>query len=228
VIIDREFRDVSSISKYPFMETAVMATTTGIPLPSDIFVDMILYVESLETVVYLTEVTLSGEGELIIIFKDSGFRNIIAEGVVPDGETSGKIKAKGVRAGTIVLSDTASEYLKGILLRGPVLFGNHLPVRVSRSFSLNSIGLRSVSVNNKYATGEFHIVCEQGVTAELEDSDVCLNLYGEQAVEDIYIKSINGITNEHFLITAKPNSSIKVVSGSQDNSITLQEIVDSD
>ena len=178
MIIDNEFRDVSATHKYPFADYATMSTISGIPLPASIFIDASFYIEGLQSAVYLYAVEEDEDKTLRIIFKDETLRNTVAQALLPEDSLTVPIHSNGVRSGSLVVSDTAFDYLHGSLNRGPVLFGKQLPLDVSVCFSLDSLGLRSVVVNDSPQTGPVNIVCESGVVASPVGDGVSINLYG--------------------------------------------------
>lgn len=234
-ILDREFRDYTKELKYPFSDEAIMGSVAGLPLSSDTFLDIIVYSsEDVKLPFYLSSVRQS-EDTFVMEIRDANDVHV-AEGSILcteeewcDNVTLYKNKTE---AGNIVYDRTIIKQLMKTAAQGPILFGNNLPIQVSRCYIYKSNSMTGIRIpDGSILKDTVVILASEGVTFELEEDEngdkskdkVYLNLYGEDP-DDRLVREINGIKREQIWFAAHPNSGVKIETIS--NGVKFRSIID--
>lgn len=225
-ILDREFRDYTKELKYPFSDEAVMGSSDGLPLASDVFLDIIVYsAEEVELPFYLSSIRQT-TSSFVIEISDSGGRSV-AEAVIDDDTDldNATLYKDGLEAGSIVYDLLLINQLRSIATQGPLLFGNNLPILVSRCHVYKTQHMTGVRTpDGSVRRGSVFIVAAGGVSfGEDDHGNKTLNLYGEDP-SDRLVREINGIKREQYWFAAHPNSGIKIETIS--NGLKFRSIID--
>jgi hypothetical protein len=234
-VLDREFRDYTAELKYPFSDNAVLGALSGLSVPAEAFLDIVLYVpEDIELPVYVSSMRKTDDREKAILeFRDS-FDNYVAEVIIDLGTDSAMVYRQGIDAGAVVYN---SAYMRQLVYgshRADLFFGNNLPVMTGRCFSYkppHMIGIKDSAVGDT-ETGTVHrdtiyLVGANGIHFEDDTEDagaVTINMLGEESPATNPLVSINGIAVEHFWIAAHPESEVKVETIK--NGIKIRSIID--
>ena len=222
-VLDREFRDYTEELKYPFSDNAVMGASDGMAMPSDVFLDILLYVSgNYELPFFLSSIRQTATGTVIEIKDNSD--NTVAECPLDLSKDYSTFFSSGMEAGTVVYSPDSIKQLVRTSSKGAVLFGRNLPIQTGRCFTYEPNALTGVRTQNgELKREEVHIVAAGGVSFAESDGTVYINLYGEDP-DDANVTSVNGISRKQLWFAAHPNSGVKIET--DDSGIKFRSIID--
>lgn len=222
-ILDREFRDYTKELKYPFSDNAIMGTSDGMAISSDIFLDILIYVPGDYSLPFFLSSIRQASGKTVIEIKDNS-GTVVTESVLDMDHDSSNFYTNGVEAGSIVYNKDAVRQLVRTATKGPVLFGDNLPIQTGRCFTYEPYALTGIKTpNGALKKKEVYIVAAGGVSFAENNGAVSINLYGED-LDDLVVKSVNGIARKQIWFAAHPNSGVKIETKSK--AIKFRSIID--
>ena len=218
VVLDREYRDYMAELKYPFSDNASMCSSSGVQIPPNTFLDLIIYTPiEVNMPIYLASINKHKDDDCAVLKFRDAFDTFVASCVVKVGDDSSMLYRDGIEAGSIVYDPLAIKPVIYASKRDTILFGVGMPVQTGRCFSYKKGMIAVVKCGMSSGSGDVHkehvyIVAANGVHFEEETpgGPVSINLYGEEPLAKKPVKSINGIVHDHMWFAAHPNSGVKV------------------
>lgn len=246
-IIDLDFRVYSQLNKYPFSDSAILQDVSGRAVPYTVFIDAIVYPETMVSDVYISRIFISEHNGLVIEVSNPlevmGYCYHVSEGTcyIIAGEYKPKVDVDNTKKRAVIYPDdiiigqfllsSGVEYLKTLAEISQMVFDASAllinPIRIKyipvHSYELSING--TVLPNNMPVVFRF-----EGDRFIFSDKNNSLDLditVDSTEQESSVIKKINNITfknNKVWLSTEYKNSDIRIITNR--DTITLLHIGD--
>jgi hypothetical protein len=217
-LLNENFRDLAATANYPFTEESTLMVQQ-FPVFANCFLDMMVYpVGSYTLPYYLASFSaLDTAGLLTVTIKDSSGLSIGSFTTQPDDSATDCvhiISETGLVVGMVVYTPTElaklRNQLRGISLELGTEAFELLPSQTPARAVQGTVGIYAADTlfsqnATLCAAGGFHFTAEAGAYR--------LDMYGELPTTRMPIKSINGVTAEHFWLSAHPDSALRVITG---------------
>ncbi len=220
-IRDREFRDMSRESKYPFRRDAILGTISGVIIPEEVFLAIKIQARDpkITLPIYLSKISVKNEKEVIIVFTDSTDTIVGTAGLL-EGLDTVSIYKDTVPIGYVIYG--LFSYLLDIFRNvSQGLFGTNLPLEIGVCTTKVNKQLRSIQgIQSK----QINIIARNGVHFTEEEGEVAIHLLGEDSDTITPISFINDSPVDQYRLSATTESSIKVVT--KEGKITIGSVND--
>ena len=219
-IINREFRDYTSESMYPFSDLATLINDQGVIIVPEVFLDALIYsVEDVEQPFYLAELrgTLGEQGQMGVVIRDNN--NVeVCTGIIDAGTYSVPLDTCYLYdsfdrvAGTLVYDP---EHMAQLIRRVDVFdftySKSQTPFLAERVYVTRSGGLSVVKAAGNTFPNNLTIVGANGVHFTESGGAVYFNLLGEEKVAgNRPVKTINSVELKNVWLAAHTESAVKV------------------
>jgi hypothetical protein len=213
-ILNREFRDYSAESMYPFEDSARMSNTDGVIIPNTLFLDALVFSlldVSLPFYVYAIDGTKGSETEAEIVVKDKK-NQIVCRGLMSSTQDTAYLyDTYGRLAGTVVYSlEEGSNMIHKAQGKTFIFSSTDLPLICGRCFVTRAKGLSVVSGGGESLSQDVYLVGANGIHFTSESGKIYVHMLGEEAITKKPIKTVNGYPIKHLWLAAHPNSAVKV------------------
>lgn len=232
-ILNQEFRDQTSSSRYPFQDSATMINDIGTKVPDSIFLDMLvssMLDRDLPFYVSSIDASFGEERQARMTIKDSKGREVCHCLLDPGTDLAPKDTCQMYDsydrlAGTVVYNpDELLSLIRGMRGTLQTFSSRQLPLLAERCFVFRLPGLSTISGGGSSWAGRALIVAARGVHFTDDGGKVQVHLLGEESTTNRPVKSINGIERSHIWMAANPDSAVKVETRSGD--IKIWKITD--
>lgn len=220
-IRDREFRDMSRESKYPFRRDAILGTISGVIIPEEVFLAIKIQARDpkITLPIYLSKIFVKNEKEVIIVFTDST-DTIVGTAILVECLDTVSIYKDTVPIGYVIYG-LFSYLLNAFRNVSQGLFGTNLPLEIGVCTTKVYKQIRSIQgIQAKH----INIIARNGIHFTEEDGEVAIHLLGENSATSVPIKYINNSPVDQYRLSAEPSSSVKVVT--KDSKITIGSVND--
>ena len=217
-IINREFRDYSAESMYPFSDTALLTNDQGIVIQPEVFLDALIYsMDDVTQPFYISDLrgTIGEPTQMGVVIKDDNNKEVCT-GVIDIGtdssvDTCYLYDTLDRANGTLVYQpDHMSQLIGRVGILDYEFSKTQTPFLAERGFVTRTSGLSVISAAGNTFSNEVYIVGANGVHFTEEDGEIYIHLLGEESLTTRPVKTINGLELKHLWLAAHPNSAIKV------------------
>lgn len=193
-LVNRQYRDNLTLTRYPFQDTAPLTTTSGHTIPDQLFLDLVILVREETVAVSLSSIAVSG-GNAVVSFSDSnGVVVATADLSSADGQGQLTLRHGGLPAGYALVTLGAATIVSGwpagvYTADAPILA--HLLV-VSDPAWLTGFLLPDGTV----LTGEVYLVAGQGLWLNPTSNGFAVNVTGDPyavRTSAAVLQTLNGV-----------------------------------
>lgn len=213
-ILNREFRDYSAETMYPFEDSARMGNAEGVVVPPALFLDALIFSLSDVTLpfyIYAIDGTKGSETEAGLVIKDKTNQTVCQGLMTTTSDTAYLYDSYGRLAGTMLYSISEAGKMIHQAMGKTILFSNtDLPLLCGRCFVTRSRGLSIVSGGGGNFSQDVYLVAANGVHFTQDSGVVYVHLLGEEPLTKRPIRTVNGESIKHMWLAAHPNSAVKV------------------
>lgn len=219
-IQDKEFRDISKESKYPFTNNSTLCDDRGVSITTTAVIDCLLYSYIKCTPPFYLSNTSIKDSKLQITFKDS-LSNDVGSVIIDPTKDVSTIFYNKIKVGTIVYNiEDMITLLNDTRKKEGIYFKKNIELLISKCITYDTPYFLSV---NNLITKDIYIRASNGCKFTDIEGGVSLNMLGEEDARGLPILKINGVSVKDLWLASVPNSNVKVVTN---NDIELRGICD--
>lgn len=213
-ILNRELRDWSAETLYPFEDSASMTGSQGVKIPPSMFLDGLVYSlqdRVLPFYIYSMDGTKGDESEMEIVIRDKANREVCRGILNVSEDTAYLYDSYGRLSGTLVYNPEEAKKVVYLLQGKTSVFSStDLPLLCGRCFVTTSKGLSIIKGGGESFSPDVCIVAANGIHFTEDSGTVYIHMLGEEPLVNKPIKTINGRAMQHMWLAAHPNSAVKV------------------
>ena len=206
-IINREFRDQSAESMYPFSDTALLTNDQGIVIQPEVFLDALIYsMDDVNQPFYISDFkgTIGEPNQMGVVIKDNNNKEICT-GVIDIGTDSDPVDTcylydtlNRVNGTLVYQTENMSQLIGRVGILDYEFSKTQTPFLAERGFVTRTSGLSVISAAGNTFSNEVYIVGANGVHFTEDSGEIYIHLLGEESLTSRPIKTINGLELTHL------------------------------